>query len=71
MLRAATRAEAPPADVAALSVVCENNDPFGLLGEKTLTDPTDVERRKGYDMAKGRAPPPIADELIDQGLASV
>jgi|TARA_B100001142_G_scaffold227750_1_gene225851 hypothetical protein len=71
LLRAATRAEAPPADVAALSVVCENNDPFGLLGEKTLTDPTDVERRKGYDMAKGRAPPPIADELIDQGLASV
>ena len=44
-------------------------DPFGVLGEKTLTEPTGVERRKGYDMAKGKAPAPIADELIDELIA--
>ena len=66
LLRMTTTASSPPADVAALSVVCEMMDPFGLLGEKTLTEPTGVERRKGYDMAKGKAPAPIADELIDR-----
>ena len=66
-----TTASTPPADIAALSVVCEMVDPFGLLGEKTLTEPTGVERRKGYDMAKGKAPAPIADELIDQLVAAL
>ena len=66
LLRMITTASSPPADIAALSVVCEMVDPFGLLGEKTLTEPTGVERRKGYDMAKGKAPAPIADELIDR-----
>ena len=66
LLRMTTTASPPPADIAALSVVCEMVDPFGLLGEKTLTEPTGVERRKGYDMAKGKAPAPIADELIDR-----
>lgn len=69
LLRAATSEKSPPADVAALSVVCEMIDPFGVLGEKTLTEPTGVERRKGYDMAKGKAPAPIADELIDELIA--
>ena len=68
LLRAATAPATPPVDVAALSVVCEMIDPFGLMGEKTLTDPTGVERRKGYDMAKGKAPAPIANTLIDEGL---
>jgi hypothetical protein len=62
---------APPADVAALSVVCEMMDPFGLMGEKTLTEPTGVERRKGYDMAKGRAPAPIDNKLIDDLIAAL
>ena len=66
LLRMTTAGAAPPTDIATFSVVCENVDPFGLLGEKTLTEPTGVERRKGYDMAKGRAPAPIADELIDR-----
>ena len=61
-----TNTQTPAADVAALSVVCEMVDPVGLLGEKTLTEPTGVERRKGYDMAKGKAPAPIANELIDE-----
>jgi hypothetical protein len=67
----ATVDSTPPADCAALSVVCEMIDPFGLLGEKTLTEPTGVERRKGYDMAKGRAPAPIADEIIDDLIAAL
>ena len=70
LLRMTTLETAPPADIAALSVVCEMIDPFGLLGEKTLTEPTGVERRKGYDMAKGKAPAPIADAIIDQGIAA-
>ena len=37
-----TNTQTPAADVAALSVVCEMVDPFGLLGEKTLTEPTGV-----------------------------
>lgn len=71
LLRMATAEAAPPADVAALSVVCEMIDPFGLMGEKTLTGPTGVERRKGYDMAKGNAPAPIADKLIDELVAAL
>lgn len=71
LLRMATAEAAPPADVAALSVVCEMMDPFGLMGEKTLTEPTGVERRKGYDMAKGKAPAPIADSLIDELIAAL
>jgi hypothetical protein len=61
----------PAPDVAALSVVCEMVGPFGLLGEKTVTEPTGVERRKGYDMAKGKAPGPIAGELIDELIAEL
>jgi|TARA_B110000305_G_scaffold235396_1_gene294971 hypothetical protein len=45
--------------------------PFGLLGEMTVTEPTGVERRKGYDMAKGKAPGPIAGELIDELIAEL
>ena len=71
LLRATTTPSTPPADVAALSVVCEMIDPFGVLGEKTVTEPTGVERRKGYDMAKGKAPAPISDELIDAGIAAL
>ena len=69
LLRLTTTDSTPPADCAALSVVCEMIDPFGLMGEKTLTEPTGVERRKGYDMAKGKAPAPIANELIDELIA--
>ncbi len=71
LLRMATVDSTPPADCAALSVVCEMIDPFGLLGEKTLTEPTGVERRKGYDMAKGKAPAPIANEIIDDLIAAL
>jgi|AntAceMinimDraft_5_1070358.scaffolds.fasta_scaffold27825_1 hypothetical protein len=46
-------------------------DPFGLLGEKTLTDPTEKPRRMGYDMAKGKAPAPIEDKLIDELIAAL
>eukprot|EP00227_Mantoniella_beaufortii_P010004 CAMPEP_0197583848 /NCGR_PEP_ID=MMETSP1326-20131121/6632_1 /TAXON_ID=1155430 /ORGANISM="Genus nov. species nov., Strain RCC2288" /LENGTH=365 /DNA_ID=CAMNT_0043148125 /DNA_START=46 /DNA_END=1143 /DNA_ORIENTATION=+ len=71
LVRMATMAAAPPTDVAALSVVCEMADPFGLMGEKVLTEPTGVERRKGYDMSKGRAPPAIEDKLIDELVAAL
>uniref|UniRef100_A0A7S0XBD2 NAD(P)-binding domain-containing protein n=1 Tax=Mantoniella antarctica TaxID=81844 RepID=A0A7S0XBD2_9CHLO len=71
LLRVATAEAAPPADVAALSVVCEMLDPFGLLGEKTLTDPTEKPRRMGYDMAKGKTPAPIEDKLIDELIAAL
>ena len=67
----ATAESAPIADLAVLSVVCEMVDPFGLLGEKTVTEPTDVERRKGYDMAKGKAPAPIEDKIIDELIAAL
>mmetsp|Transcript_14044 Transcript_14044/g.46536 ORF Transcript_14044/g.46536 Transcript_14044/m.46536 type:complete len:349 (+) Transcript_14044:50-1096(+) len=66
-----TTTTTPAPDVAALSVVCEMVGPFGLLGEKTVTEPTGVERRKGYDMAKGKAPGPIAGELIDELIAEL
>ena len=71
LVRMATAESAPIADLAVLSVVCEMVDPFGLLGEKTVTEPTDVERRKGYDMAKGKAPAPIEDKIIDELIAAL
>ncbi|OUS47697.1 hypothetical protein BE221DRAFT_190663 [Ostreococcus tauri] len=59
-----TRADDAPEDVAVLSVVTET----GMFGEKTLTEPTDRERRKGYDMAKGKIPPPVSTDVIDRLL---
>jgi hypothetical protein len=54
-------------DVTILSVVCKT---LPIIGEQTITEPTDRERRKGFDMSKGKAPPPIAFEDIDKLLAS-
>ena len=31
--------------------------------------PVDRERRKGWDVAKGRSPPPIEDKVVDEELA--
>jgi hypothetical protein len=39
---------APPPDVAALSVVCELNGPFGLLREKTLTEACPPSRTASF-----------------------
>jgi len=50
-----------------LSVVTKTN----FFGEKSLTPPTDRERRKGYDMAKGKAPAAIDVEIIDALLAKI
>jgi len=54
-------------DVEVLSVVTKTN----FFGEQTLTPPTDRERRKGYDMAKGRAPPAVDSATIERLLADV
>ena len=43
-------------DVSILSVVCKT---LPIVGEQTVSEPTDRERRKGYDMSKGVAPPVI------------
>ena len=32
------------------------------------TGPVDRERRKGWDVAKGRSPPPIEDKVVDEEL---
>ena len=32
------------------------------------TGPVDRERRKGWDVARGRSPPPIEDKVVDEEL---
>lgn len=32
------------------------------------TGPVDRERRKGWDVAKGKSPPPISDRTVDEEL---
>lgn len=56
-----------PEDIEVLSVVTKTN----FFGEQTLTQPTDRERRKGYDMAKGRAPPAVDADTIERLLAEI
>jgi hypothetical protein len=62
-----TRVDDAPDDVEVLSVVTKTN----FFGEQSLTPPTDRERRKGYDMAKGKAPAAIDVEIIDALLAEI
>ena len=50
-----------------LSVVTKTN----FFGEQTLTPPTDRERRKGYDMAKGKAPAAIDVSVIEELLSAI
>ena len=57
-----TRMNDAPEDVEVLSVVTKTN----FFGEQTLTPPTDRERRKGYDMAKGKAPAAIDVSVIEE-----
>ena len=33
------------------------------------TGPVDRERRKGWDVAKGRSPPPLEDKVVDEEIA--
>jgi hypothetical protein len=62
-----TRVDDAPEDVEVLSVVTKTN----FFGEQSLTPPTDRERRKGYDMAKGKAPAAIDVEIIDALLDKI
>jgi hypothetical protein len=64
---ATDRIDDAPEDVEVLSVICKTN----MFGEQSVTPPTDRERRKGYDMAKGKAPAAIAPDAIDQLLAQM
>jgi hypothetical protein len=64
---ATDRIDDAPEDVEVLSVVCKTN----MFGEQSITPPTDRERRKGYDMAKGKAPAAIASDAIDALLAQL
>ena len=54
-------------DVSVLSVVCKT---LPIVGEQTVSEPTDRERRKGYDMSKGVAPPVIDVATVDSLLAN-
>ena len=54
-------------DVSILSVVCKT---LPIVGEQTVSEPTDRERRKGYDMSKGVAPPVIDVATVDSLLAN-
>jgi hypothetical protein len=62
-----TRMNDAPEDVEVLSVVTKTN----FFGEQTLTPPTDRERRKGYDMAKGKAPAAIDVSVIEELLSAI
>ena len=64
---ATDRIDDAPEDVEVLSVVCKTN----MFGEQLVTPPTDRERRKGYDMAKGKAPAAIAPDAINALLAAM
>ena len=64
---ATDRIDDAPEDVEVLSVVCKTN----MFGEQLVTPPTDRERRKGYDMAKGKAPAAIAPDPINALLAAM
>ena len=63
--------ETVPDDFACMSVVCEMAGPMGVFGEKQVTDKTDVERRKGYDMSKGRAPAAMEAAALDRLLSEL
>jgi len=54
-------------DISVLSVICKT---VPIVGEQTLSQPTDRERRKGYDMSKGIAPSPIDINTVDSLLAN-
>ncbi|CAL6277421.1 unnamed protein product [Bathycoccus prasinos] len=54
-------------DISVLSVICKT---VPIVGEQTLSQPTDRERRKGYDMSKGIAPLPIDIKTVDSLLAN-
>ena len=54
-------------DISVLSVICKT---VPIVGEQTLSQPTDRERRKGYDMSKGIAPSPIDINAVDSLLAN-
>jgi hypothetical protein len=54
-------------DISVLSVVCKT---VPIVGEQTVSAPTDRERRKGYDMSKGIAPPAIDIATVDALLAN-
>ena len=54
-------------DISVLSVICKT---VPIVGEQTLSQPTDRERRKGYDMSKGIAPSPIDIKTVDSLLAN-
>ena len=41
------------------------NKTFSLIS----TGPVDRERRKGWDVAKGRSPPPLEDSVVDEEIA--
>jgi hypothetical protein len=41
------------------------NKTFSLIS----TGPVDRERRKGWDVAKGRSPPPLTDTVVDEEIA--
>ena len=54
-------------DISVLSVICKT---VPIVGEQTLSQPTDRERRKGFDMSKGIAPLPIDIKTVDSLLAN-
>ena len=54
-------------DISVLSVISIT---VPIVGEQTLSQPTDRERRKGYDMSKGIAPSPIDINTVDSLLAN-
>ena len=44
--------------------VCVLNKEFSVIS----TGPVDRERRKGWDVARGKSPPPISDKTVDEEL---
>jgi hypothetical protein len=67
LVRCAENPSSSVRDISVLSVVCKN---VPIVGEQTVSEPTDRERRKGYDMSKGIAPPAIDIATVDALLAN-
>ena len=67
LVRVAENSSSANRDISVLSVICKT---VPIVGEQTLSQPTDRERRKGYDMSKGIAPLPIDIKTVDSLLAN-
>ena len=67
LVRCAENPSSSVRDISVLSVVCKT---VPIVGEQTVSEPTDRERRKGYDMSKGIAPPAIDIATVDALLAN-